>query len=74
MFVASVSPAALLFFSGAPAELAVDCVSVDELPSAWNVTAPPAVRLRLRVDSTSWSARTSASERPIPAVPPFVDP
>jgi hypothetical protein len=46
----SVSPAEPLCFSLAPAELAVDWVSFEELPSAANVTAPPAFRLRFSVE------------------------
>ena len=58
----------------APFELAVASLSVDEEPSAVKLTAPVAVRLRSSCESTRWFATVSASERPMPALPPFVAP
>jgi hypothetical protein len=62
------------FFSFAPAELAFASVTFAEEPSALNETLPVAVRFRSSCESTRCSADTSASERPMPALPPFVAP
>ena len=58
----------------APFALAVASLSVDEEPSAVKLTAPVAARFRSSCESTRWFATVSASERPMPALPPFVAP
>ena len=70
----SFEPGFVSFFSSAPAELACASVSFDDEPSARKLTGPFAVRDRPSVDSTSWFAIKSASDMPIPALPPFVSP
>ena len=58
----------------APFELAVASLSVAEEPSAVKLTAPVAARLRSSCESTRWFATVSASERPMPALPPLSAP
>ena len=63
------------FFSSAPAELACASVSFEDEPSAREAHGPVrASGSGCSVDSTSWFAIRRASDRPIPALPPFVSP
>jgi hypothetical protein len=72
--VLSVDASPLSFLPSEPAALAVASVSFEEEPSAAKLTSPPAVRFRPRVEKTEWLASRSASERPMPALPPLVEP
>ena len=70
----SPSVAPLPLFSFAPAELAAASVTFADEPSAVKLTLPPAVRSRSSCESTRWLTTASASESPMPALPPFVAP